>query len=153
MHVVQAYGTNQTTVLDGFVITAGNANGANPTVNSGYGGGVLALDANPTLSHLLFSGNNATNNGGGLFSGSTVPGTQLNPAPILSEITLSGNAAMYGGGMFIDNSFKTQLLDITFAGNTAELRRRDLYQKHHPNPTDECHLQRQYSQPGRRRDV
>ena len=121
LHVVQISNTDQTTVLDGFVITAGNANGANPAPNAGYGGGVLALNASPVLANLVISGNNATDSGGGVYSGPT-PGSQdlLTPAPFLSNSTITGNLAPSGGGMMIDHSTATRLESITFQGNAAD---------------------------------
>lgn len=60
-HVVT--GANGAT-LDGFTITAGNANGLMP---DNGGGGIIILDANVQLTDLVFIGNRSLNSGGGLF--------------------------------------------------------------------------------------
>ena len=120
LHVVQLSNTDQTTFLDGFVITAGNANGANPAPNAGLGGGVLALNASPVLENLIISGNNATNSGGGLYSGPTPGSTVIVATPVLSDTTFIGNLAYNGGGMLLDHSGTTFLSDVTFEENAAE---------------------------------
>ncbi len=90
-HVVEAEGTNDTGVLDGFFITAGQANGS--AYPAQQGGGLVALSARPTLANLFFSGNMATDIGGGLYSNNA--GSSF----ILTNITFQGNSASEGGGM------------------------------------------------------
>ncbi len=54
-HVVSSNGVDETTVLDGFAITAGQANGSSPDY---AGGGMYNVGAsNPTLTNVIFSGN------------------------------------------------------------------------------------------------
>ena len=55
-HVVTGSGVSATTVLDGFVITGGNADGV---VADSRGGGMYLTDGSPTLFNLLFAGNSA----------------------------------------------------------------------------------------------
>jgi predicted outer membrane repeat protein len=121
-------------ILDGFTITAGNANGASPNnsgggmYNSGSspaltnitfsgnsaakGGGMYNSGSSPVLTNLTFSGNSATNHGGGLYN--------INSSnPVLTNLTFSGNSATnYGGGMFNDGS-NPQIRNTIFWGNTA----------------------------------
>jgi hypothetical protein len=53
-HVVTGGGTDSTAVLDGFVITAGQANGSSdPHYN---GGGMYNSSSSPTLTNVVFSG-------------------------------------------------------------------------------------------------
>ncbi|MEJ5310776.1 MAG: choice-of-anchor Q domain-containing protein [Anaerolineae bacterium] len=107
-HVVTGGGTGNTAVLDGFIITAGQATGSLP---HNFGGGLLNLSGgNPTLTNITFSGN-AAESGGGMFN-------YLASSPSLTHITFSGNAAENGGGMFNGNSNPT-LTDVTFSGNVA----------------------------------
>jgi len=107
-HVVNGSGKSNTAVLDGFVITAGQANGSLP---NNYGGGMFNFPGgNATLANLTFSGNLATY-GGGMFNYS-------NSAPTLTRVTFSGNAAENGGGMYNSGSSPT-LTDVTFSGNAA----------------------------------
>jgi len=81
-HVVTGNGSNNTAVLDGFIITAGQANGSFPHY---YGGGMYNSSSNPTLTNVTFSGNSATF-GGGMYNNN-------NSNPTLTNVTFSGNSA------------------------------------------------------------
>ena len=64
IHVVVAIsGEGPATVLDGFTITGGNANGAPP---DDRGGGMYVLGSSPTVRNCIFSGNAATGPGGAM---------------------------------------------------------------------------------------
>jgi len=116
-HVVQCVsGEGTDTVLDGFVITGGNANGSFPDnagggmFNSGgssptvtncsfsdntasAGGGMYnSGDSNPTVTDCTFQGNTAVDGGGGMFS--------FDSSPTVSYCTFTGNSAFIGGGMY-----------------------------------------------------
>jgi hypothetical protein len=101
-NVVNGGGTNSTAVLDGFTVTAGNADF--------NGGGMYNVNSSPTLTNLLFSANSAVFNGGGMHND--------NSSPSLMNVTFNGNTAQYGGGMHNLNSSPT-LMNITFSGNSA----------------------------------
>jgi len=108
-HVVTATNVMSTAVLDGFTITAGNANGPS-YLQQDIGGGMYNDNSSPTLRNLIFSGN-AANSGGGM--------ANLNSStPTLTNVTFSGNAAGLGGGMYNENSSPT-LTNVTFSGNAA----------------------------------
>jgi hypothetical protein len=109
-HVVTGGGTNNTAVLDGFTITAGNANSPSPPDDAG--GGMYNNNSSPTLRNLIFSGN-AANSGGGManFNSSN---------PTLTNVTFSGNSADLGGGMYNENSSNPTLTNVTFSSNTAQ---------------------------------
>jgi hypothetical protein len=112
-HVVTGSGTNNTAVLDGFIITAGQADDYANWPNE-RGGGMLNLGGSPTLSNLIFSGNFAVFYGGGM--------TNYNSSsPILTNVTFSGNSATSGsgGGMFNANLSSPTLTNVTFSGNSA----------------------------------
>ena len=106
-HVVAGGSTNNTAVLDGFVITAGQANGIAP---HDAGGGMYNQDASPRLTNLIFSGNKA-DGGGGMYN--------WNSHPHLTGVTFSGNAAIDGGGMQNDHYSVPTLIRVTFNENTA----------------------------------
>src|SRR5690606_21095430 len=55
---------NNTTVLDGFVITGGNASG---TGANGYGGGIYNTSGAPVFRNLIIK-NNYASNGGGMYN-------------------------------------------------------------------------------------
>jgi hypothetical protein len=108
-HVVTATNVMSTAVLDGFTITAGNANSF-PLPNN-FGGGMYNDNSSPTLRNLIFSGNAAVNSGGGIANFNS-------SSPTLTNVTFSGNAANLGGGMYNDSSSPT-LTNVTFSGNAA----------------------------------
>lgn len=116
------------TVLDGFVITAGFANGGFPDDS----GGGLICNANhagtgvcsPTLSRLVFSGNYAsssTGGGGALYN----DGYNGVASPALTDIVFSGNVSGGTGGAMRNDSYgngsasSPTLRNVTFSGNTA----------------------------------
>ncbi len=134
-HVVQCVnGEGPDTVLDGFTITGGNANGTFP--DNGGGGMYNSPGSSPTVINCTFSGNTANSRGGGMlnrnssptvtnctFSGNsaTSGGGMLNASgsPTVTNCTFSGNTAFsIGGGMYNDNS-SPAVTDCTFSGNTA----------------------------------
>ncbi len=108
-HVVTATNVMSTAVLDGFTITAGNANASNP---NNIGGGMYNVNSSPTLRNLIFSGNAASNVGGGM--------ANLNSSsPTLTNVTFSGNNAGNGGGMYNLSSSNPILTNVIFSGNNA----------------------------------
>jgi len=93
-HVVTATDCNQAAVLDGFTITAGNANG--PTEAQKWGGGLY--DGNPTVKNCIFINNSARFGGGGIyFSG---PYYNDNAEGLITDCTITHNAAAIGGGIY-----------------------------------------------------
>ncbi|MFN8471225.1 MAG: choice-of-anchor Q domain-containing protein [Anaerolineae bacterium] len=134
-HVVTDSGTNNTAILDGFTVRAGNANGN--TFDTVRGGGMLN-SGSPTLTNVTFSGNSASfgggmyNNGGSLtltnvtFSGNTATGDTAfgggmfiaGGSLTLTNVTFSGNSASFGGGMYNYQS-NPALTNVTFSGNSA----------------------------------
>jgi len=135
-HVVTGSGTDATAVLDGFTITAGNANsGSYP----GYmGGGMYNWPGSPTVANCTFSGNSAGHAGGGMcneYSSPTVSNCTFSRnsagscgggmwnnsgTPTLTNCTFSGNSAgSSGGGMFNTNWTSPTLTNCTFSGNSA----------------------------------
>lgn len=144
--VVTASGVTDTAVLDGFVITAGNADGIYPDdcdwwEPCQYGGGMYNHESSPTLIDVIFSGNAAEGAGGGManyeyssptlsdvtFSGNSSAGSgggMLNreySSPTLINVLFSGNEVVYGGGGMYNYRFcSPTLADVTFTGNSAE---------------------------------
>jgi len=114
-HVVTGSGTDETAVLDGFIITAGNANSPSYTDPNSKGGGMFNDTGSPTLSNCTFIGNAARWNGGGMYN-------RLCNS-MLSNCTFSGNSAGtpsggHGGGIYNYRSSPT-LTNCTFSGNWA----------------------------------
>jgi hypothetical protein len=109
-HVVNGSSCDETAVLDGFTITAGNANGSHP---NNYGAGMYNYRGSPMLTNCMFSWNSATWGGGMQNS---------NSSPTLNNCTFSNNSAVNrGGGMFNWENSSPTLINCTFCGNSADL--------------------------------
>ncbi|MCK5173080.1 MAG: hypothetical protein KAR47_06790, partial [Planctomycetes bacterium] len=129
-------GTNldATAILDGFTITAGNADSSHPhyagggiynrqssptvigctfTDNSaGIGGGMYNFFSNPTVTDCTFTGNSTGSggSGGGMYNDSG--------SPTVSSCTFSDNSAASGGGMY--NAFSNPtVISCTFTDNSV----------------------------------
>ena len=108
-HVVTGADGYVIATLDGFTITAGNANGGSDPNNRG--GGMYNLNNSPVLTNVTFSGNTASYLGGGMFN-------QYSDSPTLINVTFSHNSATYGGGIYNEAS-GPRLTNATFSGNSA----------------------------------
>ncbi|MHC4694732.1 MAG: right-handed parallel beta-helix repeat-containing protein, partial [Planctomycetota bacterium] len=110
-HVVQCVsGEQQDTVLEGFTITGGNANGASPH-NSG--GGMYCYSSSPTVNNCIFSGNTADSGGGGMHSWNW-------STPTVTNCTFSDNQAGYrGAGLSIYWYCAATISGCTFSGNAV----------------------------------
>jgi len=106
-HVVTAENVDSAAVLDGFIITAGKADGPYPY---SYGGGMYNSYGNLILTNVTFSGNSAQSYGGGMYN--------YGGDPTLTNVTFCGNSASgHGGGMYNDGN--STLTDVTFSSNSA----------------------------------
>jgi hypothetical protein len=122
-HVVTTNFVSDKTVLDGFCISGGNANGAFPDndgggwKNEGYGPNKRS---NPTILNTIIRGNHAANFGGGMFNDGPQSGTA---SPILKNVIISENTANFGGGMynysFLQGTSSPVLTDVIISGNVA----------------------------------
>jgi len=110
LHVVTGSGTDATAVLDGFTITAGNANQDYPSPYAN-GGGMYNYTGSPTLTNCTFSENSARYDGGGIYNRGS--------SPTLTNCIITGNKADTGGGMDNWQSSPT-LTNCIFSGNSAE---------------------------------
>jgi predicted outer membrane repeat protein len=127
-HVVTADGTSSTpisesTVLDGFTITAGQANGTvfpddvgGGFYCNGYGSG---SHCSPKLSNVTFSANYA-NTGGAMFNFGI---NQGNSNPKVYSVTFSSNTANYSGGAIYNAGYEgnssPDFQDVEFLSNLA----------------------------------
>jgi hypothetical protein len=113
-HVVTGSGTDGTAIIDGFTITAGNANGGGgcPDCHD-HGAGMFNWhNASPTVTNCTFSGNSGKF-GVGMFNG-------LYSSPGVTNCTFSGNACKSGGGgMANDSGSAPTLTNCIFSGNSA----------------------------------
>jgi len=141
LHVVTGSETNSTAILDGFTITAGNANQVNPYLSPyAHGGGMFNeggsptvanctfiansaayfgagicnwQSSNPTLTNCTFADNWADNRGGGVYNWSS--------RPRLTGCTFSNNRArILGGGLYGEGDSDATITDCTFTGNWTD---------------------------------
>jgi hypothetical protein len=111
-HVVTGSGTDASAVLDGFTVTAGNADGGDGGVP--WGGGMLSQSGSPALTNVTFADNAAQQGGGALII--------YGGAPTFTNVIFRGNAAtLFGGGLLNDESTSPLLVNVAFWGNTANL--------------------------------
>ena len=97
-------------ILDGFIVTGGNANGSGSNAN---GGGMYNILSSPALTNCIFSGNSALDDGGGMRC-------YLGSPPTLANCAFFGNSAMRdGGGMQCYIGSPPTLTDCAFFGNSA----------------------------------
>jgi len=110
-HVVTGNNTDSTAVLDGFTITAGNADFA--TWPDDGGGGMNNHEGSPTITNCTFSGNSAYADGGGMRNWGDC-------TPIIMNCTFSGNSATQeGGGMMNGPGSSTIVTNCIFSENSA----------------------------------
>lgn len=102
-------GLNNTAVLDGFIITGGNANKGDYFGNRG--GAAHNFNSAPSYYNCIFRGNAAADYGGGMFN----EGAGI---PALYNCVFANNTAVYGGGLYNEGA-APRLINCTFAGNLA----------------------------------
>ncbi|MCA9437934.1 MAG: hypothetical protein KC978_19270, partial [Candidatus Omnitrophica bacterium] len=121
--VVTASNVDQTAVLDGFIITAGEAeNYANPALLEArvFGGGMIVSNASPIVRNCWFIKNRAYTdplniNDPGPSSGGGV--AVLSGSPLFDSCLFLGNISSWGGGMYIRSSDGTTCRNCIFSGN------------------------------------
>ncbi len=108
-HVLTGSETDQTGVLDGFIITAGNAN-ANNSIPYDRGGGMYNGQSSPTLNNCKFNGN-FSDSGGAMYNWQS--------RPTLTNCTFSSNRADKGGGAINNWQSSPAFTNCTFSNNSA----------------------------------
>ena len=134
-HVVTGSGTDLTAILDGFLVTGGNALNDD---EGKIGGGILNKYGNPTLNNCTLKRNIAVN-GGGMYNSFSSPTLnycvfQENSAdrcggmqnadsnPALMNCTFMRNYSYRTGGGIYNNHSNTLIVNCEFTGNKARLR-------------------------------
>jgi hypothetical protein len=129
IHVVTADGTTglpikENTVLDGFTITAGQADGGSTDVSGGGfycdGSGDGSV-CSPRLSNVIFSANSAKSHSGAMCNDGSNNGKS---SPILRDVTFVSNAAEEIGGAMTNDGKNSgdsnpRLTNVYFSGNSA----------------------------------
>ncbi|OIN55800.1 beta strand repeat-containing protein, partial [Arsenicibacter rosenii] len=106
-HVVQAGNVNNSTRLDGFVITGGLADGS--TAADQQGGGMRLISSSAVVTNCSFERNQSTAEGGGIY----VNGG----SPQFTNSRFTGNSAATGGGMHQRGSSGSNVVNCIFSGN------------------------------------
>ena len=106
-HVVTGSATDPDTILDGFTITAGSANGGYPY---NLGGGMYNRTGSPTVHNCIFQGNQA-------FWGSGVY-NHSNSSATFTDCVLRNNSAFLGGTMYNENNSSLTVSHCTIADNS-----------------------------------
>jgi predicted outer membrane repeat protein len=112
-HVVSIGGITVTIVLDGFVITAGNANGGG---FDNSGGAMVTGSGSLTLRNLTLQNNLATTNGGAIYGRGSI-GTPT--GPVLINCVFQRNSATNGGAMYNETNNRPTLTNCVFQSNSA----------------------------------
>lgn len=105
-NVVTGSGNSPSALLEGFVITAGNAN------NNTGGGGMYNSSGNPTVISCKFV-NNSTNGGGGAMA------NQNGSDPTIESCWFGNNQALVGGAITNFDTSSPSFVNCTFSGNIA----------------------------------
>ncbi len=107
-HVVTSSGTDGTTVLDGFTITGGNANGSDSNTN---GGGINGSGTLATIKNCTITGNSSGRRAAGLFD---CDGSIINCT--VSGNNCTGDAITEGAGL---HSCDGPIIDCLISNNTS----------------------------------
>lgn len=122
--VVITKGVSEKTVIDGFTITGGNADGVGPTgdiqrCGSGWYNDGTELPSNPTIQHCIIT-NNEARDGAGMYNNGK--GGKANPTLVNCKF-LNNRSDLDGGGMFNDGRAGGQsnptIENCLFEGNKA----------------------------------
>jgi len=104
LHVVKNIALDDSAVLDGFIITAGNANTYWPF---NHGGGMYNDQSDPIIRNCRFESNNAIVDGGGMYNNDS--------DPVIEDCHFEFNEAQFsGGGIAISNDSYLTLTNCTF---------------------------------------
>lgn len=120
-HVVTAIETGRAAILDGFTIANGYADGLSPTRHD-VGGGVLIVDASPTIRRCLFLDNRALTKGGAVHLSYSSPLFEscrfVGNESVVTQRTANFGGAVYSEGDVLPNGAPT-FINCLFTGNHA----------------------------------
>lgn len=145
-HVVVSFGADETSVLDSFIITAGNANDPGPRRMDNkniLGGGMRCNEGSPTLVNCIFTYNSAGGGGGihieygkptlrncsfinnksdGLYTWASGGGIcNFYADTVITDCTFRGNMSESYGGAINNNDCEPVLTNCIFISNSAAI--------------------------------
>jgi predicted outer membrane repeat protein len=135
------------TVLDGLVITGGQANGASGSASTQGGGAYCdgagtGSECSPTLKNLTFAGNTASDSGGALLNSGTSSGVSN---PRITNTAFTGNQSAGNGGALLndgsdDGTSSPPLTNVTFTDNLSEGNGGAIYSAARTNGTSQLEI-------------
>ena len=108
-HVITGSGTDETAILDGFTITAGNANGSSP---DDCGGGMYSDYGSPMVTNCIFAENSVILSGGGVY-------INAGSLTIADSLFNNNSSSNYGGGLRCIEANDVTVTNCRFSNNTA----------------------------------
>ncbi|UCG51827.1 MAG: T9SS type A sorting domain-containing protein [Candidatus Latescibacterota bacterium] len=136
-HVVRGGVADSTAVIDGFIVTGGNADATSDYLG---GGGILVTGGNPTVVNITFEDNLGIVGGGMYLTDGSAPtligvtfvnnsstgGISMGGAaridrstPTFRNVLFTGNTARLGGGIWMGDESDVTLVNCVFFGNVA----------------------------------
>ena len=113
-HVVNINGSPSSTLIDGFTITEGQADGDNGFARQDHGGAFLAIDnASATLSNLRIEDNFAADDGGAIY---IERGSDL---AVDSVVFTNNSSSVDGGAIYIGGGSSLEVFNSLFLENQA----------------------------------
>ena len=116
-HVVLSVNDDSTTVLDGFTIKGGYANGGfsitveTKTISKSIGAGIINITSSPTIANVMLTGNWATN-GGGMYN-------VTYSSPTITNTVFMGNRSTSNGAAIFNSLSSPIITNTEFVGNRA----------------------------------
>lgn len=107
LHVVKFDNVGASTLLDGFTISGGNANGSNYSQN--YAGAILFQVANAHVKNVIFINNRADSYGGAVYASVS--------NPWFSNCLFYNNRCNSGGGAIYSSTGHLTIINSTISGN------------------------------------
>ena len=121
-HVVVGSNTDNSAILDGFTVTAGNADSSSLGSDQSRGGGMYNYLGSPRITNVIFRDNHAVF-GGGMNNDADsifppVPDGQGSD-PVLTNVSFIDNSAIEGGGIRNEDYSSPVLTNVILDGNHA----------------------------------
>ncbi len=110
LHVVQCTNVSATTVIDGFTIEGGQADGGS---DDRRGAGMLNDNASPTTRRCIFRDNAATFDGAGMYNVN-------NSSPNVADCTFTNNSADFGGAIYNRDGSAANIARCRFISNEGD---------------------------------
>lgn len=114
-HVVDISGSPASTIIDGFTVSSGQADGDGGFARQDDGGGFFARsDASAVLSNLVVENNFASANGGGIY-------LELENSPTITNVIFRNNSASTSGGaIHLDTDNNLTVFNSLFVDNQSQ---------------------------------